>query len=113
MKDEVCASNIWISELVITEKTTHTFFNGKLKNNSSEEIKNQFINIFFTKDNKEIKVWYYIGSISPEDELLLNVGFPDNKAIDSTSYRIESPSQEEIIKYQKLLKEQTSSYGWD
>lgn len=108
-----CLEGLCIDDLVITKENEICYFNGNLKNTTEADVSDKYINIIFTDSKKkEKKIWYHIDLMLPGDIIMLNIGMPDQDSFDSSDYRIEKPSDEEIKEYEKIVKEQQSASGY-
>lgn len=106
-KDEIC-----VEDLSITKENNICYFNGYLTNSSDKTIEDRFINFIFEKDGEKVKVWYYINSLKNEDQILLNVGLPGQEYFNSTDYKLEIPTEEEIEKYKEQVENNDMRSGF-
>lgn len=99
---EHCLDNLCLSAMEMTfERDGFGVVSANMYNNSNSVIPASYVNLNFIVDGEVAKLHFFHSDIHPGVKMYLEIHFTENLFMKAKDYKIEYPSEEEILEYSK------------
>lgn len=97
---EHCLDNLCLSAMEMTfEKDGFGVVSANMYNNSNSVIPASYINLNFIVAGEVAKLHFFHSDIHPGAKMSLEIHFTENVFMKANDYKIEYPSEEEVLNY--------------